>query len=118
MRKVNINNQDVEIRFNFATQISYEELSGKAFNAAEILPSDGSIPKSKDVMNLAIACLIVNNAPVGVEYILKEATYEESQSLIVAVIQDMVEWFTVPSVAESHVPETPTEEEGEPVPND
>lgn len=122
MRKVTLNNQEIEIRFNLATQLSYEELSGKAFNASEILPREGDDKQSKDLMNLAIACLIANESPVGADYMLKEASYKESQELIVAVVKEMLTWLGVPSIAEEHVPEaespTDSEDAQENLPND
>lgn len=114
MEKIKINGEDLTIKFNFATELSYEELTGKVFDAGEILPQDET-PKSADVIKLALACVIANNpdAKTDGEYILHEATREEVTELIQATIKEMMVWLGVPTIAEEHVEEPNSAEEGE-----
>lgn len=104
MTKLTINGKEFSIKFNLATELSYEELTGNIFDPQDILPQ-GEHPRSKDVINLALACLIANDAPVTTDYILKEATQAETSELIKAVFTEMLAWLSVPKIAEQHVPE-------------
>lgn len=115
MEKITINGEELTIKFNFATELSYEELTGKAFDASEILPKDQT-PNSKDVIKLALACVIANNpdAKTDSDYILHDATREEVSLLVSTVIREMLVWLGVPAMAESHIPDaSPSDEEGE-----
>lgn len=119
MKKITINGEELTITFNFATELSYEQLTGKAFDAADLIPSkEGGEPKSADIIKVAIACLIANNpdAATDSDYVLYKATRAEVRDLVTAVVAEMMTWLGVPAIAEAHTPApdaSPSEEDDE-----
>lgn len=121
MQKININGEELTISFNLATEISYEEITGKAFDASILF--DGEKPRSTEIAKVVAACIIANNpeAKTDSDYLLYKASREEANLLITTTLQEMLRWLNVPAIAEEHIPEQPssaaTEEEGEQRPN-
>lgn len=115
MEKITINNQELTIAFNFATELAYEDLTGKAFSPVDIIPEKGQEPKASDFIKIALACIIANNpdSPIDSDYILHKATRKEVTKLITLTIREMMAWITVPAIAEEHVPEPSDEKEEE-----
>lgn len=114
MRKININGEELTITFNLATELSYEEITGKAFTTSEIMNEAGKI-KARNAINCVIACVIANNpdAKTDSQYLLFNATKKEIETAIEAVMEEMMIWLDIPAIAEAHVKELQKEEEDE-----
>lgn len=121
MQKITINGEELTIAFNLATELSYEEITGKSFEPSELF--DNETPRSSEIIKVVAACIIANNpeAKTDSDYLLYKASREEANLLITTTLQEMLHWLNVPAIAEEHIPEQPssaaTEEEGEQHPN-
>lgn len=104
MEKVIINGEELAIKFNLATELAYEELTGKIFNAADIFVEKDKI-NTKALLFSAIGCVIANNpeSKIDGDYILKNATREETSNLAAAATKALIEWLNIPAMAEKHV---------------
>ena len=80
-----------------ASEQGFEDLSGKSIN-------DLDFTKSKDIMNLSLACIVAAYAaedkepPIKSEDILYRATSKELTDLYLTVINLRAEWYNVPKI--------------------
>lgn len=87
--------QQVKLMYCAASENGFEDLSGKSIN-------DIDFTKAKDMMNLAVACIIAyytsekQEPPVKSEDILYRATSKELTDLYLTVINLRAEWYNVP----------------------
>lgn len=94
-RTIKICGVDVKIIYCAASENGFEDLSGKSI--AEI-----DFSKSKDILHLALACIIAaylkddEEPPIKSEDLLYNATSEELTELYTEVAKMRAEWYHVP----------------------
>ena len=109
MTTIKINGSNVVIAFNMATQIGFEEISGKPFHEIDV-------NHVKDKMALFAAVILANNPEndLDTEWLMKEATQAELNQLEKAVFEEVNKWAGIPStVQEPEDASSTTTEEGE-----
>ena len=91
--KVKISNEEIDIQFNMAVEIAYEEVAGEPFNIE-------SLSKMKNTIALCMAAIISANPDTSItmEYLLKNASVKEIGELKNAVTETMMEWLQIPKV--------------------
>ena len=93
MKKIlTILGQEVTIMFNMAVQISFEEITGKAF-------SDINTDSSKDNFALAYAAIIANNPDTNItaDNLMRDISGAELKELLQAICDAAVEWNEMPA---------------------
>ena len=93
MKKIlTILGQEVTIMFNMAVQISFEEITGKAF-------SDINTDSSKDNFALAYAAIIANNpdTKITADNLMRDISGAELKDLLQAISDAAVEWNQMPA---------------------
>ena len=93
MKKIlTILGQEVTIMFNMAVQISFEEITGKAF-------SDINTDSSKDNFALAYAAIIANNPDTNItaDNLMRDISGAELKDLLQAISDAAVEWNEMPA---------------------
>ena len=93
MKKIlTILGQEVTIMFNMAVQISFEEITGKAF-------SDINTDSSKDNFALAYAAIIANNPDTSItaDNLMRDISGAELKELLQAISDAAVEWNEMPA---------------------
>lgn len=94
-KEITLCGQQVKLMYCAASENGFEDLSGKSIN-------DIDFTKAKDMMNLAVACIIAyytsekQESPVKLEDILYRATSKELTDLYLTVINLRAEWYNVP----------------------
>jgi hypothetical protein len=93
MKKVTILGHDLNVSFNMAAEIEYEEQSGKPFDLEKM-------NTQKATMQLCYAVLKVANdkVPFTFEELNRKAKFSETAELKAAVIEAMNEWLGIPAV--------------------
>lgn len=91
--KINILKEEIDIRFNMAVELAYEEITDEEFNVE-------SLKKMKNTLALGMAAIIVanKNTEITIDRLLKEATGPEIAALNQAVLESMTEWLSIPEV--------------------
>ena len=86
-RKITIMGKDVNIAYNMATQIAYEEITDKAFDTE-------SLNKASNMMALYYACIVANNESIDISFdqLLAEADAHDIKVLREAVIESFTDW--------------------------
>lgn len=109
--KVNILNEVVDIQFNMAVELAYEEITDEAFDI-------DSLKKAKNSLALCMAAIIANNedTQITIDRLMKEANGKEIAALNSAIITAMIEWLKIPAVitkeeAKDEQPDVNDEEE-------
>ena len=93
MKKIlTILGQEVTIMFNMAVQISFEEITGKAF-------SDINTDSSKDNFALAYAAIIANNPDTSItaDNLMRDISGAELKELLQAISDAAVVWNEMPA---------------------
>ena len=109
MTTITINGSNVVIAFNMATQIGFEEISGKPFHEIDV-------NHVKDKMALFAAAILANNPKTDFDtsWLMKEATQAELNQLEKVVFEEVNKWAGIPStLQESEDTSSTTTEEGE-----
>ena len=90
---VTILGETLDIQFNMAVEINYEEISGEAFTIE-------ALAKMRNSVALYMAAILAANpdTAITVERLLREAKGPEIAALSTAVITAMTEWMQIPSV--------------------
>lgn len=93
MKKVNILGHILNVAFNMAVEIEYEEMSGQPFDIE-------NMSTQKATMQLCYASLKESNdkMPFKFDELKAKVTMEEWVALKNAVIEAMTEWFHIPVV--------------------
>jgi hypothetical protein len=106
MNKINILGHELNVTFNMAVEIEYEEMSGKPFDLE-------SMNTQKATMQLCYAALKVanNKVPFTFEELNRKATFGETAELKTSVIEAMNEWLVIPTVMADTGQEQPAGEE-------
>lgn len=114
-KTINICGKDVRLRYCTATELSFEQLTGKS--ADVFIPEfekdeKGNITKvtqkatGDDYIKLAISAMIAaygrndEEAPVGLKEILYDADPNEVVAMIEAVVEIRNKWYNISSVVE------------------
>lgn len=105
-KKVTILGHKLDVVFNMAVEIEFEELSGSIFSIE-------NLSSQKATMQLCFASMKIANKklPFTYEEMLDRLSMKETAELKNAVIETMNKWFTVPEVMEKGA-HTGSEEEG------
>ena len=91
--KVNILGEEIDIQFNWAVEMAYEEIAGEPFNIE-------ALSKMKNTVALDMAAIIVAkpDTNITIEDLMKKANGKEIGDLNNAVIETMTEWLQIPKV--------------------
>ena len=109
MTTIKINGSNVVIAFNMATQIGFEEISGKPFHEIDVT-------HVKDKMALFAAAILANNPEndLDTSWLMKDATQAELNQIEKAVFEEVNKWAGIPStLQEADEASSTTTEEGE-----
>jgi hypothetical protein len=96
-KEITICGHQVKLMYCAASEQGFEDLSGKSI-------IDIDFTKSKDVMNLSVACIIAayteakQEPPIKSEDILYHTTSKELADLYMTVINLRSEWYGVPNI--------------------
>ena len=96
-KEITLCGQQVKLIYCAASENGFEDLSGKSIN-------DLDFTKSKDIMNLSLACIVAaytaedKEPPIKSEEILYRATSKELTDLYLTVINLRAEWYNVPAI--------------------
>lgn len=104
-KKVTVLGETIDIRFNMAVEIAYEDIVNEPFNVQ-------SLERQKNIVALCMAAIIVNNpeTKITAERFIREVASDEYNAIVSAVIEAMTEWMKIPSVIPQ---EKQSEEEAE-----
>lgn len=95
-KKITLLGEEIDIRFNMAVMLAYEEITGEPF-----LGSEFQTQKSRYALLYAA---IINSKPdtrITADALLREAEWPEIQAALETVTGQMAEWFDIPGVMRS-----------------
>lgn len=103
--KITVKGEEITIKFNMAVECAYEQITSRPFNLQDFT-------EKKLLVTLFFSTIIANNpdTKITLDYILKDATFDEIRSLDSAVSETMTDWLHIPSVIPQ---EHQKEDEGE-----
>jgi len=106
MNKINILGHELNVTFNMAVEIEYEEMSGKPFDLE-------SMNTQKTTMQLCYASLKIanNKVPFTFEQMNGKLSFSETADLKNKVIYAMNEWLGIPAVMAEEEQAQPAGEE-------
>ena len=92
-KKVTVLGEELDIRFNMAVEIAYEDIANEPFSVQ-------SLERQKNIVALCMAVIIVNNpdTKITTEQFIREVPSDEYNAIVSAVIEAMTEWMKIPSV--------------------
>lgn len=90
---IKILNEELDIKFNMAVEIGYEEIVGEPFDIE-------SLGTRKNSLALGMSAILEANpqTKITIERLLHEANGLEIGQLNTAVLSAMSEWLTIPKV--------------------
>lgn len=93
MKKVSILGKELNIAFNLATQIAYEEISGEQFSVK-------SLNCMRNTVCLYAAAIVANNPGTDISFddLAYKMTAPETAMLRAAVLETLTEWMHIPDV--------------------
>jgi hypothetical protein len=115
-KTITLNGQEVKMIYCTATENGYERLAGQSINA--FFPQFGKDSDGNDIIispaqattadyiTLAISAIVAAYAkddqdpPIDGKYILYEATRQERDKLLTAIVELRNEWYDIPQVAQ------------------
>jgi hypothetical protein len=105
MNTVNINGHVLNVVFNMAVEIEYEEISGKPFDLE-------NMSTQKATMQLCYASMKVANSklPFTFDQLNGIISFSETSELKNAVISAMNDWLKIPAVMDNEQPVAADEE--------
>lgn len=92
-KKITLLGEEIDIRFNMAVMLAYEEITGEPF-----LGSEFQTQKSHYALLYAA---VINSKPdtrITADALLREAEWTEIQSALETVTEQMAEWFDIPGI--------------------
>ena len=106
MKKINILDHELNVSFNMAVEIEYEEMSGQPFDLE-------SMNTQKATMQICYASLKIanNKVPFTFEQMNGKLSFSETADLKNKVIEAMNDWLVIPSVMADNEQEQPVSEE-------
>lgn len=86
-KKITILGKEIYIAYNMATQIAYEEITGRPFDTS-------TLDKASNTMALYYACILVNNPDTDISFdsLIEEADAHDIKVLREAVIESFTDW--------------------------
>lgn len=92
--------QTVDLAFNLAAQIAWEDSTGKVFDISEI-------KSRKDTIALFMSCVIAGNpdTTITMDKLMFELSFDEMQVLDKAIGELIREWYHLPATAQKEEPE-------------
>ncbi len=92
-KKVTIKGEEITIKFNMAVECAYEQITSRPFNLQDF-------KEKKLLVTLFFSTILANNpdTEITLDYLLKDATFDEIRSLDSAVSETMTDWLHIPSV--------------------
>lgn len=95
MQKINLLGKEVNIAFNLATEIAYEQITGEAFGIEKL-------SFTKNAVALYMAAIIANNPDIDIttEDFISKASGAEVKALSDAIYAEMKAWMNIPDVME------------------
>lgn len=95
MQKINLLGKEVNIAFNLATEIAYEQITGEAFGIEKL-------SFTKNAVALYMAAIISNNPDIDftTEDFISKASGAEVKALSDAIYAEMKAWMNIPDVME------------------
>ena len=93
MQKIKLLGKEVNIAFNLATEIAYEQITGEAF-------AIDKLSFTKNAVALYMAAIIANNPDIDIttEDIISKASGAEVKALSNAIYAEMKAWMNIPDV--------------------
>ena len=93
MQKIKLLGKEVNIAFNLATEIAYEQITGEAFGIEKL-------SFTKNAVALYMAAIIANNPDIDIttEDIISKASGAEVKALSNAIYAEMKAWMYIPDV--------------------
>ena len=93
MQKIKLLGKEVNIAFNLATEIAYEQITGEAFGIEKL-------SFTKNAVALYMAAIIANNRDIDIttEDIISKASGAEVKALSNAIYAEMKAWMNIPDV--------------------
>lgn len=106
MQKINLLGKEVNIAFNLATEIAYEQITGEAFGIEKL-------SFTKNAAALYMAAIIANNPDIDIttEDFISKASGAEVKALSDAIYAEMKAWMNIPDVMDKKVEEKEEDEE-------
>ena len=106
MQKINLLGKEVNIAFNLATEIAYEQITGEAFGIEKL-------SFTKNAVALYMAAIIANNPDIDIttEDIISNASGAEVKALSDAIYAEMKAWMNIPDVMDEKVEKKDEDEE-------
>jgi hypothetical protein len=103
--KITVKGEEITIKFNMAVECAYEQITSRPFNLQDFTDK-------KLLVTLFFSTILANNpdTKITLDYLLKDATFDEIRSLDSAVSEVMTDWLHIPSVIPQ---EHQKEDEGE-----
>ena len=98
-KTITIFGQPVELAFNLAAQIAWEDITGKAFDISDI-------KSRKDAIALFMACIIAGNSDttITIDKLMFELSFDDIQVLDNAIGDLIREWYHLPATAQKEEP--------------
>ena len=93
MQKIKLLGKEVNIAFNLATEIAYEQITGEAFGIEKL-------SFTKNAVALYMAAIIANNPDIDIttEDIISKASGAEVKALSDAIYAEMKAWMNIPDI--------------------
>ena len=91
--KITVKGEEITIKFNMAVECTYEQITSRPCNLQDF--------KEKKLLVTLFFSTILSNNPdteITLDYLLKDATFDEIRSLDSAVSETMTDWLNIPSV--------------------
>ena len=106
MQKIKLLGKEVNIAFNLATEIAYEQITGEAFGIEKL-------SFTKNTVALYMAAIIANNPDIDIttEDIISKASGTEVKALSDAIYAEMKAWMNIPDVMDEKVDKKEEDEE-------
>lgn len=107
-KRIAILGEEVNVRFNMAVQLAYEEMLDEPFDLS-------SLTHRKQQVALYLAVIIANNPDTAITYdrFTHEATACEVNALDAAIGEAMATWFNIPKVLADKIMEESTSQQEE-----
>ena len=95
-----------EVKFNMAVECAYEQITSRPFNLQDF-------KEKKLLVTLFFSTILANNpdTKITLDYLLKDATFDEIRSLDSAVSETMTDWLHIPAVIPKDKPAADQEDQ-------
>lgn len=101
MKKINLLGEEITLKFNMATMLAYEEITGEPFFGQQF-----ETQKSRYALLYAVIMTSKPETGITADALLKDAEWEEINAAFAAVTDAMSAWFNIPDVVAAEQPST------------